>query len=342
MPTIIGWDVGGVNTKAARLGEDGALQACVVPYELQVDPGRLSALLRETAAALAAGAGARHAVTMTAELSQMFRTKRDGVGFVLDAFESAFPARPLDIYGVDGCFHSTAGARARPLTVAASNWMATASVVAAEVPDGILLDVGTTTTDLIPLVGGRAVTVGRTDPERLASGELIYTGALRTPTEAVARRVPLGVGSASVSAEGFALMGDVYLWLGLLDADDYTVRAPDGRPATREFAGERLARVVCADRDMLADAAIDGIAHALADAQVGLIREGLAQSQARHPTLRVAVVTGLGDFIAARAARESGLEVVSLAQRLGRDAARAAPAAAVALLLRRTLGWSTW
>jgi uncharacterized hydantoinase/oxoprolinase family protein len=45
------------------------------------------------------------------------------------------------------------------------------------------------------------------------------------------------------------------------------------------------------------------------------------------------VVTGVGAFVAARAARLAGLAVVPLADSLGDGAARCAPAAAVALLL---------
>jgi uncharacterized hydantoinase/oxoprolinase family protein len=50
-------------------------------------------VLRELAAETGGGGADTHAVTMTAELSQMFRTKRAGVQFVLDAVVAAFPAR---------------------------------------------------------------------------------------------------------------------------------------------------------------------------------------------------------------------------------------------------------
>ena len=147
----------------------------------------------------------------------------------------------------------------------------------------ILVDVGSTTTDIIPISRGEVVALGRTDPDRLASGELVYTGALRTPVEAVVRRVPLGTAAASVSAEGFALTGDVHLWLGRLPAEDYTVNTPDGRPASREFAGERLARVVCADRDMLAEEDIDRLAGAVAEAQLEDVARAISRVRDRHP-----------------------------------------------------------
>jgi hypothetical protein len=164
------------------------------------------------------------------------------------------------------------------------------------------------------------------------SGELVYTGAVRTPTEAISSYVPLGESLAGVSAEGFALAGDVHLWRGDLDPADYSGPTPDGRPATREFAGERLARVVCADREMLDEADVSRLAESLARAQARAIQSAIQRVCGRHPALRVAVVTGLGAFLGRAAAEASGLEVVSLAGELGDAAARCAPAVSVALL----------
>ena len=152
--------------------------------------------------------------------------------------------------------------------------------------------------------------------------------------------MPLRQGSAGVSAEGFALTGDVYLWLGRLRAEDYTVNTPDGRPASPEFAGERLARVVCGDREMLSDADIGRLALAVAEAQVDGVANGIRRLLGRHSHVRVGLVTGLGDFIGAEAAQRAGLHVIRLAEELGPGAARAAPAAAVAQLLGHALAGS--
>ena len=335
---MIGWDIGGVNTKVARVESGALLHARSHPYEIQRDPLALVPLLRTLANAVGAAADDRHAVTMTAELSQMFRTKGQGVAFVIDAMTKAFPSASVHVFTVDGRFLSPADALNEPLAVAASNWAATASIAALDHPNGLLIDIGTTTTDIIPIVHGRPAALGTTDPARLASGELVYTGALRTPVEAIVHHAPLGASLAGVSAESFALIGDVHVWRCDLSPDDYTVSAPDQRPASREFAGERIARIVCADREMLDDRAISAIADAVADAQVDLIGRAIARVRERHETLQTAVVTGLGSFIAARAARQAGLSVIQLADALGVDGARCAPAAAVALLLERDNG----
>jgi probable H4MPT-linked C1 transfer pathway protein len=331
MTSIVGWDIGGVNTKVARVVGADVVATGVRPFAIERDRAALAPLLSELARAAAAQPADVHAVTMTAELSQIFRTKRDGVAFVLDAMDTAFPGACVRIYTVDGRFVSSEVARREPLAVAAANWAATARLVARTHPDCVLLDIGSTTTDVIPIVGGEVVARGRTDLERLGEGELIYTGALRTPVEAITPVVELDGRATGVSAEGFAIAADVHLWLGSITMEDYTCPTPDGRPTTRAYAAERLARVVCADRDMLDDVTIDAIAAQIAKTQADRIAAAIDAMRDRYAGLRLAVVTGLGEFIAVRAARRAGLEVLSLAGQLGL-AARHAPAAAVALL----------
>ena len=335
MRATLGWDIGGVNTKVARVSGGTVLAVGSRPFELQHDPGALVHVLRELAAETGGSGADTHAVTMTAELSQMFRTKRAGVQFVLDAVDAAFPGATIVVYAVDGRFLTVAEARNAPLLVAAANWAATARIVAQFLPDALLVDIGTTSTDIIPIVDGEVAALGWTDPDRLASGELVYTGAVRTPVEAVAASVWLEGREVGLSAEGFALSGDVHVWRGDLEPADYSAPTPDRRPASREFAGERLARAICADREMVNEAGVTAIADALATAQIERIAAAIGTVGARHPLLHTAVVTGLGAFLADRAARHAGLAVVSLASALGDDAARCAPAASVALLLDR-------
>ena len=153
---VLGWDIGGANTKAARVDiQDGRLfrpRAVSAPLEMERDSASLVPTVRNLAAALGSQDGAvEHAVTMTAELSQAFRSKREGVGFVLDALAEAFPEEPILVYAVAGRFVEPHEARALPLDVAAANWSAAARFVGRQVPDCLLVDIGTTTTDIIPI-----------------------------------------------------------------------------------------------------------------------------------------------------------------------------------------------
>ena len=333
MIRVLGWDVGGANVKAAHLTVDRhvrSVRTASRPFEIWRDKERLPDVLRGLAADLPLADAI--AVTMTAELSDAFRTKREGVAFVLEALGAVSP-RPLSVFTTGGEFLAARAACERPLEVAASNWMATAMLVARHAADAILLDVGSTTSDIIPIRAGRVAAEGRTDPERLLAGELVYSGTLRTTVAAIVSSVPLRGRECPVAAEAFAVSGDVHLLLGSLSPDDYTCPTPDGRPATPSFAAERLARVVCADVEMLAPEEIVGIAAAVAHAQARQIASALSRVAAPFERPVKIIVTGQGAFLGHRAAAQCGLGSIELSSLLGVDVKTAAPAVAVAWLL---------
>jgi (4-(4-[2-(gamma-L-glutamylamino)ethyl]phenoxymethyl)furan-2-yl)methanamine synthase len=333
MTGVLGWDIGGANIKAAHVVRDGhcvSVRTASRAFEIWKDKESLPEVLRSVAAELPpAGAVA---VTMTAELSDVFRTKREGVEFVLEAVTAASAAAPA-VFTTAGTFIDIAAARGRPLEVAASNWMATALLVARETADAVLVDVGSTTTDIVPIQAGHVAAHGRTDPERLLVGELVYTGATRTGVAAIVNQLPLWGGSCPVSSELFAMSGDVHVLLGNLSPSEYTCPTPDGRPPTPAFAAERLARVVCADSEMLKREEIERLAAAIAEAQVRQIAAALARVAARFPSPPPVLGTGLGHFLADRAAEVAGLDYRDLATVLGLEIGIAAPAVAVACLL---------
>jgi (4-(4-[2-(gamma-L-glutamylamino)ethyl]phenoxymethyl)furan-2-yl)methanamine synthase len=332
---ILGWDVGGANIKAARL-RDGSQRDTVIierPFALWREPQRLAGILRGLMDDL--GRAQTMGITMTAELADCFATKREGVEFVLDSFRTAFPDAGHWVFGSDGRFRSLDDARNRPADIAAANWVASAMLIARAFPDALFLDVGSTTTDIIPIVHGRVAACGRTDTARLRSGELVYTGALRTPVAAIVGWVPLGGSRCRVAAEHFAVAADVHLWLGHIEPCDYTCETPDGRSRDRDNAAARLARMVCADREMLGDADITAIADHVSRTQVRHIAAGIRQVVGRLPVGRPlpAVISGQGAFLARSAAEQTGLSAHDLAGDVGSAAARAVPAAAVARLL---------
>ncbi len=310
-PGVLGWDVGGANVKVAR-HVAGSLWPSTIErvFPLWREPKRLARILSEMAREFGEPAGVM-GVTMTAELADCFETKREGVSSVLDAFEEAFPGIPIRVFGVDGSFRTIPDARDSPLTVAAANWMATATVAAREFPDAVLIDVGSTTTDIVPLVAGRVAAIGRTDTDRLREGELVYTGATRTPVCAILDVVSLGGRPCRVASEVFAIAADAHRWLGLLDEGDYTPETPDGGGRDREDAARRLARMVCADREMLDDLAITQIASAVVEAQVRAIRGGIEQvlERAGCGIGSIALPIGRGAYLARTAAAAAGLRV---------------------------------
>jgi probable H4MPT-linked C1 transfer pathway protein len=337
--TVVGWDIGGAHVKAARVtcGVD-ALRldaAAVRPFELWKAPERLADILQDVATQV--GTAPAVALTMTAELCDCFPTKRAGVVHVLEACARAMPECVLWVLDVRGAWLRPAQAARAPLRVAAANWAATARLAAWRYPHTILVDVGSTTTDLIPIEGGTVRARGTTDPSRLACGELVYTGGVRTDVSAVVDVVPLRGRWCRVAAESFAVTGDVYLVLGRLTPADYTCEPPDGGPRTVVGARRRLARVVAADTEMLTVRDIHTMAQFIHHRQVTHITDALLQvlslMRAWPPML---TVTGTGKFLGEAAAARLGLPVVHLETELALPEGTPTSAVAVAWWLDRS------
>jgi (4-(4-[2-(gamma-L-glutamylamino)ethyl]phenoxymethyl)furan-2-yl)methanamine synthase len=320
-------DIGGANTKAAWL--DGAsLRTVSRPFEVWRDGAALAAVLRDVAADVAGGAAHAVAITMTAELSDAFRTKREGVSFVLDAAQEALGDRPLSVLTTAGELVPVEAARARPWDVAAANWVATALAVADACPDALLIDVGSTTADIVPIADGRVAATGHNDLERLMVGELVYTGVLRTNLAAIVPRVPVRGDWCPVSSEYFAISADVHLVLGHVTPVQYDCPTPDGRPATVPFARERIARLVCADVEQLGEHEIDAIAAFLHGEQLRQLEDAARRVQLPLPADAPVVAVGSGAFL--------GREVAARMKRAVAEAPAGGdvgPAAALAALL---------
>ncbi len=339
MTTIVGWDIGGVNVKAAWLvwerREAKTLQVSSCPFEIWRAKDSLPEVLRHVLALLSDELPQVMAVTMTAELSDVFVTKREGVLYVVDTLLAAFPQCASYALDLSGKFAPLGEAQTRPLDFAAANWLATALFVARSYPNCLLIDVGSTTTDIIPIVDGQVACQGRTDMDRLMSGELVYTGALRTHLAAIVHTVPVRGRSCPVSSEYFAISGDVHLILGQLHVEDYVFPTPDGRPPTIESARQRLARLVCADAEMLSAAEIDEMARYICQQQLAQISAAILQVRSRladRADLPV-IAMGSGAFMAAEASQRLGLTVLDLTAQWGREELAVAPCVAVAQLL---------
>jgi probable H4MPT-linked C1 transfer pathway protein len=258
-------------------------------------------------------------------LCDCFPTKREGVLAILDAVSAAAGAVPVRVWRTDGRLVDVAAARAEPLPAAAANWLALATFAGRFAPRGpaLLIDVGSTTTDVVPLLDGRPVPRGRTDTERMRLGELAYTGVMRTPLCAV-----LGSDGA---AEFFATTHDVYLMLGRLPEDPSDHDTADGRPATRACAEARVARMFCADLETSTADERRRIAELVLLRQVVHVGGCVARVAESLPRLpETIILAGVGEFLAQMALTPR--PVVSLQRQFGAEVSKAACAYALAVL----------
>jgi (4-(4-[2-(gamma-L-glutamylamino)ethyl]phenoxymethyl)furan-2-yl)methanamine synthase len=306
MVPVIGLDVGGANTKAAVVDGEMGVRIASEPFEVWREPEGMAGVIASVVERLGADR-APVALTTTAELVDVFPSKRAGVLFVLQATRDALPRRRLRVMTTAGELISLDHARAAPLRCAAANWMATAMLVARRLPDAILVDCGGTTTDVIPIEAGAVAAHGRTDLERLLAGELIYTGALRTNIAALLTHVPIGGEPCPVSSELFAITADAHLLRGNLTPDQCTCTFPDDRGTSPAEVRARLARVVCADPEQLAPGDLETMAAAVEEAQIASIAGAIERVAVRLAGRAPVVAVGVGAFLARCAAERCGL-----------------------------------
>lgn len=244
---VVGLDIGGANIKSAD--SNGAAKS--IAFELWKNPELLKEFLQELLSSYQRFDLV--AVTMTGELADCFQTKAAGVDQILSAVEQAVTPVPVVVWQTGAEFLETETARDFPLLVAAANWHGLATWLGRMIPDqsGILLDLGSTTTDIIPLENGIPVPEGLTDVERLLSGELVYTGGRRTPVAMIDQWVPLRGKQCPLAAESFATALDLYLLLEERAKNPSDLDTANGKPATLDDAYDRIARSVCCDRNEL-------------------------------------------------------------------------------------------
>lgn len=351
----LGLDIGGANLKAAT--NDGWTAAKSFP--LWKAPEQLAEQLRSLIGV--APEFTRIAVTMTGELADCFASKQSGVAFIVDAVVAAVEASSaesgngttwsLGFYGTNGRFLDAAAAKTHWQTIAASNWHAMASWLATEALQaestarGILIDLGSTTCDVIPFERGDVTTEGHTDLTRMIAGELIYTGVDRSPLCAVLPSVWLDGQHISLAQEFFASMQDVYVLRGEIPADDQDFATADGRPRNPTYAAQRLARLLCSDADELPSGWLASLAEQAKTAQRSLV---LKQIQAVHARFQQSAMAngktdtaegkwylcGQGEFLLRDwvDSVEPRWPVVSVAQQFGAGPSRCGPAFALAQL----------
>jgi probable H4MPT-linked C1 transfer pathway protein len=288
----------------------------------------------------AVGKGTLHAITMTAEMVDLFLSREDGVRQLVEALRLGLPGAPLRFFaGSDGFLDASAAANAG-VRIASANWLAAAAVAARATGSALLVDVGTTTTDLIPVIVGRVAAEGVHDAGRLVAGELVYTGVVRTAIMALTPRAPFDGEWVPLMAEYFANLADVYRLTGQLPPRADLHPAADGGPKTLVGSARRLARMVGRDLESAPMAAWQDLAGWLAREQARQIGDACDRMLSRPDMPRDAplIGAGVGRFVLPGIAAARGRSYREFAMLVptvpGAEAGASdcAPAVAVALL----------
>jgi probable H4MPT-linked C1 transfer pathway protein len=341
---IIGWDLGGAHLKAAVIDPGGrVVRVRQIPCPLWLGLDHLDTALRQFLED-EPDAG-WHAITMTGELADLFPSRAEGVATLLSEFGRHLPVKHTLVFaGLDG-FVTVRRAAGKPEAIASANWMASAQIVADELTDTLFVDIGSTTTDIVPIRGGALAMRGLTDQDRLACEELVYTGVVRTPVMALADRIPFNGEWIVPMAEYFATAADVYRLTGELPEGADQLPAADKRGKQTRDSARRLARMLGRDLDSAPLWAWQQCARYIADLHLWRIRQACERVLSTATVAERAPVTGagVGGFVVRKLAKALGRSykafdsLVAKGPHANSWVSSCAPAVSVALLARAEL-----
>ncbi|MBA2853411.1 hypothetical protein HNP89_001368 [Methanococcus maripaludis] len=325
---ILGIDIGGANTKITELHENGEFKVHHLYFPMWKNNDKLAEVLKTYSKDVS-----HVALVTTAELADSYETKKEGVDNILNAAESAFGSN-ISVFDSDGNFISLDEAKINYMKVSASNWCGTAKWVSKNIEENcILVDMGSTTTDIIPIVDGKVV-AEKTDLERLMNHELLYVGTLRTPISHLGNTILFKSVNTNVSSEYFAITADISVVLEKVTPEEYTCDTPDGKGTDKRSSLVRISKVLCSDLNQISEIDAENIAKTCYELWKELILENVEKVAEKHDLKKV-VITGLGENILNDALAD--FEVLSVAERYGKDVSLATPSFAVAELLKNEL-----
>lgn len=338
----VGWDIGGAHLKAVVCQpRSQSLKVFQQPCPLWQGLDQLENAARRIISDWPPGQY-RHAITMTGELVDLFASRDEGVAAIIKAMAGLLPGQEIWLFaGRSGLLRLEKIIPSHYPDIASSNWLASAGFAAQKLGNGLFVDIGSTTTDILLLADGQVKAQGFTDYQRLCSQELVYTGIIRTAVMAVAQ-IALDEGKEiGLMAEYFATMADVYRLTGELnEAHDQTVTA-DGAEKTVAASARRLARMVGCDFVPEALPRWRRLAENIRSQQLAKIRFSCNLILQSSPATQVPLVgAGVGRFLAKEVAAKLMRPYLDFGELLaadlagtGLDAADCAPAAALALWL---------
>jgi probable H4MPT-linked C1 transfer pathway protein len=277
-------------------------------------------------------------ITMTGELADCFFDRVSGVKHIVNQVSQAFERLALDsplFYAVDGGFLTAEASRGAETLLAASNWHALGSYVArTQTKDCYLIDIGSTTADLIPIAGGTVATSATTDFERLAEGSLVYVGGERTSVAMLVDTLTYRGQMIPVMREHFATMADVRLLLGKLPESDTSGDTADGTPFNVRNSTNRLARLIGLSEQEVNQTDAVRLAEQIHQTAKAKIQEGLQKLTDRYGSRQHFIISGHADDLISLPAASTHTRLSNL---FGHDGSRNAPAVATARLLGEQL-----
>ena len=340
---FVGWDIGGAHLKMACVdpkGEITHIEQVATPLWRGLE--QLERVFPVTVNKLPEGARS-HVVTMTAELVDIFKDRNAGVSALINLCKKNL-GQDLRLYASHNGILELDSLQSELDQLASTNWHASAVFIASRIASGIFVDVGSTTTDIIPFSQNKVLCRGEDDRGRLCNDELVYTGVIRTPLMALSNRLPFRGEWQNLAAENFSTTADVYRILGLLEEDDDLMDTPDGQDKSLNNSIRRLARMAGTDADKAHLSDWWQLAQYFEEIQLQQLSQALLRVMSKYASHDQQLIgAGVGRFLVRKLAQRLNLNYIEFSELCESEAELkhhcnvCAPAVALAQLNRLAL-----
>ncbi len=331
-----GWDIGGAHLKVCRCDRHGNI---INSLELVCPLWQGLAGLRQTLQQtlnLLGNQQDQNFITLTGESADCFANRQQGVADILATVSEFLVIENCHVFSQSQQWLTLAEAQQQWQQVASMNWLATASWLAKTQSEALLIDIGSTTSDIIAIHHSRPQLQAFDDIGRLRSGELVYSGVIRTPLMALAQTIVFAGQQQNVANEVFATTADIWRLLGQLPSE-ISDQSADGQSWQLAHCRQRLARMAGTDAQYYPEGDWQQLANWYAQQQIRQLLDSCRQVIQQHavPADAPVIGAGTGRFLAAMLADQLDRPYLDLADlTTNHPAAITAPASALALL-----GW---
>ncbi len=311
----IGWDIGGAHLKVASVSKTGKVEL-VEQFAtlLWQGIGQLEELFPKTIDKLPQGSQS-HVLTMTAELVDIFQDRQAGLNTLINLCEKNLGDN-ISLYASDKGLLDLNNARNRINQIASANWHASVVYTASLVESGVFIDVGSTTTDIIPFCNNIVNNRGYDDQSRLRFDELVYTGVIRTSLMSLTNKVPFDGEWQNLAAEHFATTADIYRILGYLEESDDLMETADGNVKDIASSIRRLARMLGTDSTTsVHQYSWYKLAEYIEEIQLQLLTNAVLRVLSKTPDSNQKIVgAGVGQFLVKKIAQRLNIPYIEFGE----------------------------
>lgn len=292
---VAGWDIGGAHVKLAFV-HDNQLRVHQWDCPLWKGVDELVMILSKAVKEIPQTVTAHH-VTMTGEMVDVFSSHDKGVEIIIETFVQVVSSQE------HAWFYSSEGllaydqALANKSAVASANWIASAEAVGQKVKNAIFIDMGSTTTDILHINQNGLVVNGVTDFDRLITGELVYTGVVRSCVNTLCQEIPYKDYWVPLMAENFSSSADIYRILGWLPEHADYGPTMDGQAKDKASSMRRLARMIGKDYSLEDDVEWVKACEYIASQQMLMLEKSIAAITRANPDVNLIVGAGVGAFL---------------------------------------------